>query len=111
MLKNVGTISLAYQPGTFWEYSILVDVLGLLLERITNKNLNPVLNERLIDPLRMKDTGAGQTLTSAQLIRTLDCNMQTVEFMLSDHMPGMGITHFTSTGRTVILASVLQHAV
>ena len=86
-------------------------MLGLLLELITNKNLNPVLNERLIDPLRMKDTGAGQTLTSAQLIRTLNCNMQTVEFMLSDHMPGMGITHFTSTGQTVILASVLQHAV
>ena len=88
MLKNVGTISLVYQPGTFGGNSISVDVLGLLLERITNKNLNPVLNERLIDPLRMKDTGAGQTLTSAQLIRTLDCDVQTVEFMLSDLMPG-----------------------
>jgi len=35
MLKALGTIPLAHQPGTFWEYSIAVDVLGLLLERVT----------------------------------------------------------------------------
>ena len=34
MLKALGTIPLAHQPGTFWEYSIAVDVLGLLLERL-----------------------------------------------------------------------------
>ena len=103
MLENMGTISLADQPGTFWDYSISVDVLGLLLERIINKHQNPVLNEILIDPLRMQDTscwvGADKR---AQLIKTLDCDVQTVEFMLSDHMPGMGDTYFTSTGRTVI---------
>lgn len=56
MLKNLGTIPLAHQPGTFWEYSIAVDVLGLMLERVENKTLEEILNELLLKPLGMKDT-------------------------------------------------------
>jgi CubicO group peptidase (beta-lactamase class C family) len=56
MLKNLGTIPLAHQPGTFWEYSIAVDVLGLLLERVENKTLEEILNVLLIKPLGMRDT-------------------------------------------------------
>jgi CubicO group peptidase (beta-lactamase class C family) len=56
MLKNLGTIPLASQPGTHWEYSIAVDVLGLLLERVENKTLEEILNVLLIKPLGMKDT-------------------------------------------------------
>ena len=56
MLKNLGTIPLAHQPGTFWEYSVAVDVLGLMLERIENKNLADILNDLLLKPLGMTDT-------------------------------------------------------
>lgn len=56
MLKNLGQIPLAHQPGTFWEYSISVDVLGLLVERVAKKPLDAVLRELLLDPLGMKDT-------------------------------------------------------
>lgn len=56
MLKNLGTIPLAHQPGTFWEYSIAVDVLGLMLERIENKTLEDILNELLLKPLGMHET-------------------------------------------------------
>jgi CubicO group peptidase (beta-lactamase class C family) len=56
MLKALGTIPLAHQPGTFWEYSIAVDVLGLLLERVAKKPLDQLLTELLFDPLGMKDT-------------------------------------------------------
>ena len=56
MLKNLGQIPLAHQPGTFWEYSIAVDVLGLLLERVEKKPLDTLVKELLIDPLGMKDT-------------------------------------------------------
>ena len=56
MLKNLGQIPLAHQPGTFWEYSIAVDVLGLLLERVERKPLDAILRELLLDPLGMKDT-------------------------------------------------------
>lgn len=56
MLKNLGQIPLAHQPGTYWEYSIAADVLGLLLERVEKKPLDSILNELLIGPLGMKDT-------------------------------------------------------
>jgi CubicO group peptidase (beta-lactamase class C family) len=56
MLKNLGTIPLANQPGTVWEYSIAVDVLGLLLERVEKKPLDAIVKTLLLDPLGMKDT-------------------------------------------------------
>jgi CubicO group peptidase (beta-lactamase class C family) len=56
MLKALGSIPLAHQPGTFWEYSISIDVLGLLLERVTEKHLDQLLQEMLFNPLGMKST-------------------------------------------------------
>jgi CubicO group peptidase (beta-lactamase class C family) len=56
MLKNLSQIPLAHQPGTFWEYSIAVDVLGLVLERVEKKPLDAIVKELLLDPLGMKDT-------------------------------------------------------
>jgi CubicO group peptidase (beta-lactamase class C family) len=56
MLKNLGQIPLVHQPGTFWEYSIAVDVLGLVLERVEKKPLDAIVKEQLLDPLGMKDT-------------------------------------------------------
>ena len=56
MLKALGGIPLAHQPGTFWEYAITVDVLGLLMERVAKKPLDQILKEMLFDPLGMKDT-------------------------------------------------------
>ena len=56
MLKNLGQIPLAHQPGTVWEYSIATDVLGLLIERVAKKPLDALLKEMLFDPLGMKDT-------------------------------------------------------
>ncbi len=56
MLKNLGTIPLANQPGTVWEYSIATDVLGLLIERVEKKPLDAIVKELLLDPLGMRDT-------------------------------------------------------
>jgi CubicO group peptidase (beta-lactamase class C family) len=56
MLKRLGQIPLANQPGTAWEYSIAVDVLGLLIERAANKPLDQLLRDMLLEPLGMKDT-------------------------------------------------------
>lgn len=56
MLKNLGQIPLAHQPGTFWEYAITVDVLGLLIERVAKKPLDALLRDLLFEPLGMRDT-------------------------------------------------------
>lgn len=56
MLRRLGQIPLAHQPGTTFEYSISTDVLGLLLERVTGKRLDVLISEMILDPLDMRDT-------------------------------------------------------
>lgn len=73
MLRNLGQIPLAHQPGTFWEYSISVDVLGLLLERVLGQPLDVIVAQALLEPLGMKDTRWWVTSEQAKkLAETLD---------------------------------------
>ncbi len=84
VLTNLGKIPLANQPGTFWEYSISVDVLGLLLERVANKPLDAILNELLLGPLGMKDTTWWVPPAQAgRIAETLDSDPLKVEMLKS----------------------------
>lgn len=56
MLQRLGTIPLAWQPGTTFHYSICTDVLGLLVERVAGQRLDTVVAERITGPLGMADT-------------------------------------------------------
>jgi CubicO group peptidase (beta-lactamase class C family) len=56
MLQKLGTLPLAFHPGTAFEYSIATDLLGHIIERVTKKSLDAALKELVLDPLKMKDT-------------------------------------------------------
>jgi CubicO group peptidase (beta-lactamase class C family) len=56
MLKNLAKIPLVNQPGTTFEYSVSMDVMGLLLERVAGKPLDTLVNEMVLKPLKMNDT-------------------------------------------------------
>jgi len=56
MLRRLGTIPLAFQPGAQFFYSISTDVLGLLLQRVAGQPLDRLIAERLTGPLGMTDT-------------------------------------------------------
>lgn len=56
MLRRLGTIPLAFQPGTQFFYSISTDVLGLLLERAAGERLDRIIESRITGPLGMRDT-------------------------------------------------------
>jgi CubicO group peptidase (beta-lactamase class C family) len=56
MLKKLATLPLAFQPGTSFEYSIATDLLGHIIERVTQKPLDAALKELVLDPLKMRDT-------------------------------------------------------
>jgi CubicO group peptidase (beta-lactamase class C family) len=56
MLKKLGTLPLAFQPGSSFEYSIATDLLGHIIERVTKKPLDVALKELVLDPLKMRDT-------------------------------------------------------
>lgn len=57
MVNKLAEIPLRHQPGTQWHYSVSVDVQGYVLEQLAGKPLDQVLEERIFDPLGMKDTG------------------------------------------------------
>lgn len=56
-IERLATVPLAYQPGTTWEYSRSTDVLGVLIERLTGRTLDEFVDERILKPLRMHDSG------------------------------------------------------
>jgi CubicO group peptidase (beta-lactamase class C family) len=56
MLQKLGTLPLAYPPGTQFEYSIATDLLGHIIERVTGRPLDVALDELVLAPLKMKDT-------------------------------------------------------
>jgi CubicO group peptidase (beta-lactamase class C family) len=55
-IGKLGSLPLIHQPGTVWEYSVSIDVLGILLEQASGQRLGDLLAERLWKPLGMTDT-------------------------------------------------------
>lgn len=56
-VNTLVSLPLIGQPGKQWYYSASPDVLSLLIEKFTGKTTAEFLQERLFDPLGMKDTG------------------------------------------------------
>jgi CubicO group peptidase (beta-lactamase class C family) len=55
-LDKLSKLPLHYQPGTRWDYSHGLDVVGLVVEAVTGQRLGEYLNARLFQPLGMADT-------------------------------------------------------
>ena len=55
--KKLGDLPLVHHPGEGWNYSVAVDVQGVLIERVANVSLDRFLKERIFEPLNMPDTG------------------------------------------------------
>jgi len=49
-------LPLLFQPGTEWNYSMGLDVLGRVLEVVSGQPLDELLRTRLLEPLGMHDT-------------------------------------------------------
>ena len=55
-IEQLAALPLHYQPGSAWEYSFGLDVLGLAIEAVAGMPLSRYLEERLFGPLGMSDT-------------------------------------------------------
>jgi CubicO group peptidase (beta-lactamase class C family) len=55
-IDKMATLPLLYQPGEKWVYSVSVDIQGYLVEKLSGKSFPQFLQERLFEPLGMKDT-------------------------------------------------------
>ena len=56
-VERLAKAPLAHQPGTTWEYSLAVDLLGRVVEKASGIRLGDFLQQRLFGPLGMADTG------------------------------------------------------
>ncbi len=56
-IKRIAEMPLVFEPGKRWQYSVATDVLARVLEVVLGKNLPDILNELLLLPLGMVDTG------------------------------------------------------
>lgn len=48
---------LSSQPGTNWEYGMSMDLMGRVIEAASGRRLGQFIEERILKPLRMTDTG------------------------------------------------------
>jgi CubicO group peptidase (beta-lactamase class C family) len=56
-MRRMGELPLVRPPGAAWIYSTGLDVLGVLLTRVSGQPLETFLDARIFRPLEMKDTG------------------------------------------------------
>ena len=66
-VTKLSKLPLAHQPGTVWEYSMSTDVLGRIVELASGMPLDRFIEDRITDPLGMRDTAF--YLTAAQVTR------------------------------------------
>jgi len=55
-IDRLSSAPLLYQPGTVWDYGFGLDILGLVIESITEQSLADYLQQNLFAPLGMNDT-------------------------------------------------------
>src|SRR5262249_1626526 len=55
-VKRLAQAPLVHQPGTVWDYSFSIDVLGRLVEVVSGAPLDRFFADRILKPLRMEDT-------------------------------------------------------
>src|SRR4029077_16030111 len=56
MIDQLAQIPLYFSPGTAWNYSVSIDVLGYLVEKLSGVSFGEFLRTRLFEPLGMHDT-------------------------------------------------------
>ncbi|MGQ3070211.1 MAG: serine hydrolase domain-containing protein [Ferrovibrionaceae bacterium] len=60
-LRRLSRTTLAFPPGSNWRYSLSIDVLGAVIEKVTGQTLAQAVAERVTAPLGLKDTGFAVT--------------------------------------------------
>ena len=71
---KLGQVPLLYDPGQRWCYSLATDVCGALVEIISGQPFEDFLQERILQPLGMVDTGF--RVTDEQVDRFAACYMR-----------------------------------
>ncbi len=56
MIERLSALPLEFSPGTAWNYSVSIDVVGYLVQKLSGMSFGEFLRTRLFEPLGMTDT-------------------------------------------------------
>src|SRR5262249_56619083 len=56
MIEQLSKIPLEFSPGTAWNYSVSIDSMGYLEQKLSGMSFGEFLRTRLFEPLGMNDT-------------------------------------------------------
>ena len=76
-IAQLAAIPLDFTPGKHWNYSVSIDVMGYLVQKLSGMSFGEFLRTRLFEPLGMKDTAFHVT-------------QDKIERFASCYMPGKG---------------------
>lgn len=57
MVAQVAALPLAFAPGSRWEYSVSIDLIGRVIEVVSGQSLAAFFQDQIFDPLGMTQTG------------------------------------------------------
>jgi len=73
VIETLADMPLEFSPGTRWNYSVATDVVGFLVELLSGRRFDVYIEEEILKPLGMIDTGF--TIKDSQLQR-FACNYE-----------------------------------
>ncbi len=83
MVNQVAALPLAFVPGTAWEYSVGIDILGRVIEVVAGQSLADFFDTEILGPLGMTETGfsvkPGTQSRFADLYTPLEGDAMTVQ--------------------------------
>jgi CubicO group peptidase (beta-lactamase class C family) len=71
LIERLPEVPLIAEPGTAWNYSMGLDVMGAVIERASGMGFDAFLRRRLFDPLDMRSTGFQVAARDAARLTTL----------------------------------------
>ncbi|MFI4934254.1 MAG: serine hydrolase domain-containing protein [Caulobacterales bacterium] len=54
--KRLAALPLDFEPGSRWQYSVAMDLMGLIIQRVSGQSFYDYLRTHIFEPLRMGDT-------------------------------------------------------
>jgi CubicO group peptidase (beta-lactamase class C family) len=72
-IEQLSKIPLDFSPGEYWNYSVSIDVMGYLVQKLSGMTFGEFLRTRLFEPLGMKDTAF--SVPASKMDRFSSCYM------------------------------------
>jgi CubicO group peptidase (beta-lactamase class C family) len=72
-IEQLAGIPLDFSPGEYWNYSVAIDVMGYLVQKLSGQTFGEFLRTRLFEPLGMTDTSF--SVPQSKMERLTTCYM------------------------------------